>query len=232
MLCSCNNGSNNEANFDSMLQDSLNNNDSIRLCSYEMGGTTTSPNIIMNSCNFSTQDASPPLASNSSGDSSTITTCDGGGLATSFPMNSSASYLIQSLFDDCDESHQVLQQQEQPINMPHHQFINNSSNNNNNNYGCSLDSSNEVISSNSWVKTSPIPLLQSNKLDGGISALINDHGQVFSGQYSPTTLNSIRASLLNSLQSRSRAPSSSTSLANKVMIIIYVSREGYPDLFF
>ncbi|XP_021726287.1 transcription factor bHLH112-like [Chenopodium quinoa] len=206
----CNNNGSNEANFDSMLQDNMN---STSLCnSYEMG--VNSPNI-MNTTNFcnNTQDASPPFtltaSSNNSGDSSTIT-CDGS-LATSFPMNSSASYLIQSLFDDSDESHQVPQ----PQSMPHHQFINSS----NNNYA-SLDSSNEIMSSNSWVKTSPnnttstlpspqIPLLQSNKIDGGMNAsLINDQGQVFSGQYSPTTLSSIRASLLNSLQSRARGPSS------------------------
>ncbi|XP_021719553.1 transcription factor bHLH123-like [Chenopodium quinoa] len=208
----CDNNGSNEANFDSMLQDNMN---SSRLCnSYEMG--VNSPNI-MNSTNFSnnTQDASPPLAltasSNSSGDSSTIT-CDGS-LATSFPMNSSASYFIQSLFDDSDESHHQVPQPQFISHHHHNQFINSS-----NNYG-SLDSSNEIMSSNSWVKTSPnntptlpspqIPLLQSNKIDGGMNAsLINDQGQVFSGQYSPTTLSSIRASLLNSLQSRARGPSS------------------------
>lgn len=206
----CNSGSH-EANLDSILQDNLNNS---RLSSYEMGGNYTNNTQVA---------SSPPMAltasSNSSGDSSSIT-CEGG-LATSFPMNSSASYLIQSLFDDSDES-----QVPQPQSMAHNQFINSS------NYG-SLDSSSEIISSNSWVKTSAdnthppliasqLPLLQSNKVDGGMNTMINDHGQVFSGQYSPTTLNSIRASLLNSLQSRSRGPSfnqkshSSAALANKV----------------
>ncbi|KMS96591.1 hypothetical protein BVRB_8g201610 [Beta vulgaris subsp. vulgaris] len=215
----CNTG-NNEGNFDSILQDNMNNT---RLSSYGMEANSQN---IMNSSNFTSQDASPPMAltasSNSSGDSSTITS--EGGLATSFPMSSSASYLIQSLFDDCDEA-QVLHEPQSAI--PQYQLITNPSN-----YG-SLDTSCEIISSNAWVETSvgnthpSLPsqqhILQSNKLNnGGMSALIHDHGQVFSGQYSPTTLNNIRASLLNSLQSRSRGPSfnqkshSSTSLPNKV----------------
>ncbi|KAL2932134.1 hypothetical protein RDABS01_037544 [Bienertia sinuspersici] len=190
-----------------------------------------SPNM-MNSTNFSnnntnnTQDyTSPPMAltasSNSSGDSSTIT-CEGG-LATSFPMNSSASYLIQSLFDDSDDNH--------------NQFLNNTTTTTNpSSYDCS---SSEIMSStNSWVKTSnnnvdllpQLQLLQSNnKVDyDGMNAMINNnsHGQqILSGQYSPSTLNSIKASLMNSLQSRSRGPNTSfnqksqscaTSLPNKM----------------
>lgn len=156
------------------------------------------------------EDGSPSMAmtssSNSSGDSSTINY--EGTITTSFPINSSASYLIQSLFDDFDDQSQVLQSQ----SIPHHdhqQFINPS------NFS-SLDST------NSWVKTnldhhhqnptqSPdISQLQNNEIDEKINSLMNNcHEQILGGHFSPTTLDNIRASLMNSLQSRSRGPTSS-----------------------
>ena len=166
----------------------------------------------MNHCN--NLDASPPLtgaaSSGSPGDSSTITS-EGGLINTSFPMSSSASYLIQTLFDDTDES-QVLEPQlpiSQPMNL---------------NYGCVMSSSDLISSPCSWVKPSspniashiqpppaPAPpalqLGQDSGLDGGMNFLVHGGQATVNGQFSTTTaLSNIRASLLNSLKSRSRAP--------------------------
>ncbi|CAO2842785.1 unnamed protein product [Amaranthus hypochondriacus] len=170
---------NNEAKFGSIIQENMNNNHED--ASASMGMTASS--------------------NSSSGDSSTIT-CEGV-LPNTFQMiNSSASYLIQSLFDDSDDQSQSISHHDhQP------QFINNP-NPITSNFG-SLDSCNEIISStNSWVNSLPdhhqypnIQSLQNDKvIDEGFNSLINGHGQ-----YSPTTLDNIRGSLLNSLQSRSRA---------------------------
>ncbi|XP_057537793.1 transcription factor bHLH112-like isoform X2 [Amaranthus tricolor] len=183
----CNN-ENNEANFGSIIQENV--------------------------TNCTNQDASPSMgmtasSNSSSGDSSTIT-CEGV-LPNTFQINSSASYLIQSLFDDSDDQSQSISHHDHQ-----QQFINPITSN----FG-SLDSCNEIISStNSWVNSLPdhhdnhhqnsnqypnIQSIQSNKLDEGFNSLINGHAQVLNGQYSPKTLDNIRVSLLNSLQSRSRA---------------------------
>lgn len=206
----CNNNGSSEGNFDSILQDNLNNNSS--LSCYDMGENSSNIMISTNFCNNPSnnvdhqQSVSPPMAltasSNSSGDSSSIT-YEGGGLATSLTTDfSSTSYLIQSLFDDLDECQVVLEPQSTHNN-----------NNNNNQYINTSNNFNNPTINQSSIIPSQLQLVQdSNKIhDGMMNALINggDDGQVLnSGQYSQTTLNNIRASLLNSLQSRSRGVTS------------------------
>ncbi|XP_074307610.1 uncharacterized protein LOC141642652 [Silene latifolia] len=169
----------NEENFDSILQD----NPSTRL-NYELGHQITST-IINNSSNFLSQDGSPPTSittsSNNSGDSSTITT--EAGLNTGIPMSSTTSYLIQTLFEDFDDQSQLT------------------GNTINNDYGRELMSPPCLWpkSSSPLTPPSPLELVQSDQLfNGGMNmAVTNDE----------IVLSNIRASLLNSLQSRSKAPS-------------------------
>ncbi|CAO2823743.1 unnamed protein product [Amaranthus hypochondriacus] len=174
------NSEKNENNFGTILQENMNSNN------HEDG----SPSIAMTS------------SSNNSSDSSTITY--EGTITTSFPINSSASYLIQSLFDDFDDQSQAPQSQ----SIPHHdhqQFINPSNFN-------SLDSTNHDHHHHQNPNQSPdiLSQLQNNEIDEKINSLMNNcHEQILGGHFSPTTLDNIRASLMNSLQSRSRGPTSS-----------------------
>ncbi|KAH9622415.1 hypothetical protein KSS87_019172 [Heliosperma pusillum] len=169
----------NEEIFDSILQE---DNTSTKL-NYELGQNTST--MIINSSNFPSQGGSPPTttmttSSNNSGDSSIITTTEAA-LCTGFPMNSTASYLIQTLFDDFDDQSQLT--------------------NTNNDYGRDL-----MSPPCSWAKSSfnrppltppsPLELVQNEQLfNGGMNMVVNNNDQI--------ALSNIRASLLNSLQSRS-----------------------------
>lgn len=176
------NGGGNEVNYGSILLED--ENLKIDSSNFMNSNNISSHDNIMNHCNNS-----PPMAA--SGDSSTITS--DGGLVTnsSFQMSSSASYLIQTLFDDTDESDQVLEPQ-LPISQPM----------NNPNYSHSV-----MGSSHDQLMSSPnIPPIQHSLQLGQNNEL---HGAM-NGQYSTATaLSKIRASLLNSLKSRSRAPTQS-----------------------
>lgn len=207
LLC---NGGDDEGNFGSiLLEDEILNMTSSNI----MNSNNVSSHNTMN--HYNNLDASPTLtgaaSSGSPGDSST-TTSEGGLVNTSFHMSSSASYLIQTLFDDTDES-PVLEPQ-LPISQPM-----------NPNYGCVMSSSDLISSPCSWVKPSspnittrfqpppapgppPPQLGQNTELDGGMNSLVHGGQAAMNGQYSTTTaLSNIRTSLLNSLKSRSRASS-------------------------
>ncbi|KAL9236698.1 hypothetical protein vseg_011334 [Gypsophila vaccaria] len=183
--------SGNNENFDSILQDNLSTN-----LNYQLGENIST---MINSTNYPTQDQlSPPTtmtttSSNTSQDSSTITS-DQVGLSTSF----SNSYLIQTLFDDND------------VNNDQSQLIDTSD------YGSEL-----MANSCSWSQSSmynktasirppfnppvSLELPQIKQFDGGMNALVDNNNA--------GALSNVRASLLNSLQSRSRA----TKLKNEVV---------------
>ncbi|KAK9681732.1 hypothetical protein RND81_10G024000 [Saponaria officinalis] len=171
----CKIGNNNEQNFDSILHDNL-----CTTLNYELGENTSS--MINPSNYFPNQDGSSPTtmttSSNTSGDSSTIS--NEIGLSTSFPMSSSASYLIQALFDDNVDNDQS-------------QFINTN------------DYCNELMANScSWSKLN----MNSNTVivRPPFTPPVFDGGQLLEEQFNTTDgLSDTRASLLNSLQSRFRA---------------------------
>ncbi|KAK9714809.1 hypothetical protein RND81_06G122000 [Saponaria officinalis] len=96
---------NNEENYESLLlQDNLNSK-----LNYDHDHIESNIQSLINSTKFPNQDESSPTlttSSNSPEESSTITYEDG--FTINYPMNSSASYLIQSLFNDDIDNEELI----------------------------------------------------------------------------------------------------------------------------